>query len=52
LFNIICQFSETKVESIINGTDGDNKNEYGSNQNISNSNSEEHLLYSNDTSVK
>ena len=39
------------VESIINGTDVDNSNEYGSNQNVSNSNSEEHLLYSNDKSI-
>jgi hypothetical protein len=50
--NIIDQYSERKVESsIVNGTDGDNSNKYGSNQIVSNSNSEENLLYFNDTSV-
>ena len=52
LINIIDQYSEKKVESsIVNGTDGENSNEYGSNQIVSNSNSEENLLYYNDTSV-
>jgi hypothetical protein len=41
-----------KVESsIVNGTDGENSNEYGSNQIVLNSNSEENFLLSNDTSV-
>ena len=48
---IIDQFSETNVEAIVNGTDVDNSNEYEPNQNVSNSNSEENLLYYNDTSV-
>ena len=48
---IIDQFSETNVEAIVNGTDVDNSNEYEPNQNLSNSNSEENLLYYNDTSV-
>jgi hypothetical protein len=48
---IIDQFSETNVEAIVNGTDVDNSNEYEPNQNVSNSNSEEHLLYYNDKSV-
>ena len=52
LINIIDQYSEKKVESsIVNGTDGENSNEYGSNQIVSNSNSEENLLFYNDTSV-
>ena len=51
LARYIDNFSETKVESIVNCTDLDNSNEYGSNQNVSNSISEENLLYSNDTSV-
>ena len=48
---IIDQFSETNVEDIVNGTDVDNSNEYEPNQNVSNSNSEENLLYYNDTFV-
>ena len=48
---IIDQFSETNVEAIVNGTDVDNSNEYEPNQNVSNSNGEENLLYYNDTSV-
>ena len=48
---IIDQFSETNVEAIVNGTDVDNSNEYEPNQNLSNSNSEENVLYYNDTSV-
>jgi hypothetical protein len=52
LINIIYQYSEKKVgSSIVNGTDGENSNEYGSNQIVLNSNSEENVLYSNDTSV-
>jgi hypothetical protein len=46
LVNIIDQYSEKKVESsIVKGTDGGNSNEYESNQIVSNSNSEENLLY-------
>jgi hypothetical protein len=48
---IIDQFSEKNVEAIVNGTDVDNSNEYEPNQNVSNSNGEENLLYYNDTSV-
>ena len=48
---IIDQFSETKVEAIVNGTGVENSNEYEPNQNESNSNSEENLLYFNDTYV-
>jgi hypothetical protein len=52
LINIIDQYSKRKVESsIVNGTDGDNSNKYVSNQIVSNSNSEENLLYFNDTYV-
>ena len=54
LINIIDQFSEKKLESsIVKGTDGENtcSCEYESNQIVSNSNSEENLLFYNDTSV-
>ena len=44
LINIIDQYSEKKVESsTVNGTNGENSNEYGSNQIVSNSNSEENV---------
>jgi hypothetical protein len=42
---------KTLVAIISYGTDVDNSNEYEPNQNVSNSNSEENLLYYNDTSV-
>ena len=48
LINIIDQYSEKKVESsIVKGTDGENtcSYEYESNQIVSNSNSEENLLF-------